>query len=229
MTKKQNVEIDLVRRLLEALSISTFNLKSGDKPDILAEFSSRRIGIEVTEYHGDEGQNSNRGSIQRRNEEQISRLANGGAYTMWGSLNPLPALIARIKDKIERAHSYGNLDFNELWLLIAASVPQLGAVCSTFMDPITLNLNDLNAATDKNLRNSPFSRVYLHSLLGHTLHEWSNDKGWQVLQSPTKETQDSELWFKKILRDPEWRRDPRGKARSEAMKVLEELRAMKQN
>ncbi len=39
----------------------------------------------------------------------------------------------------------------------------------------------------------------------------------------------SELWFKKVLRDPEWRRDPAGKARTEAQKVLEELAAQRNN
>lgn len=229
MTQKQDMEIDLVQRLLEALSIPEFNLKPGDRPDVLAKINGRCIGIEVTQFHGDEEQNSNRGSIQRRNEEQISRQANGRAYAMWGTLNPLPALIARIKDKIERAQSYRNQGFNELWLLVAASVPQLGAVCSTFMVLNALNLNDLNGATDTILRNSPFSRVYLHSLLGYTLHEWSSDKEWQVLQAPTKESQGSELWFKKILRDPEWLHDPVGKGHAEAIKALEELRAMKQN
>lgn len=229
MAQKQNVEIDLVRRLLEALSIPAFNLKPRDRPDVVAEINERRVGIEVTEFHGDEGPNSNRGSNQRRNEVQISKQANGHPYARWGVVNSLPALVARIKSKVEHAESYKNQDFDELWLLVSASIPQMGGVCSTFIIPFALNLDELNRATDGTLRNSQFTKAYLHVLMGRCLYNWSPPEKWQVLQAPVKEPQDSELWFKKILRDPEWLRDPVGKRRAEAMKALEELRAMKQS
>lgn len=229
MTEKQVFECELAQRLFDALHLKGFTLTPDDRPDVIATGKACRIGIEVTVFHGDERQNTNRGSIQRRNEEQINRQASGRAYGMWSQVDPLPAIVARITDEVKRARSYNNDGFDELWLLVAASIPQLGAVGSTFIVPFALNLNDLNGKTDEILRNSQFSRVYLHSVLGHTLHEWSHDKGWQVLQAPTKEPQGSELWFKKILWDPEWLRDPVGKGRVEASKALEELRAKKQN
>ena len=37
----------------------------------------------------------------------------------------------------------------------------------------------------------------------------------------------SELWFKGVLRDPEWRGGPAGRARAEAQKVLDELAAQR--
>lgn len=229
MTKKQNVEIDLVRRLFEALSVSGYVLQPSDKPDVLAEFDGHRIGIEVTTLHADEGQNVGGGSAQRKAEEHISRKRAGRPYAMWGTVNPKEALVARIKAKAEHAASYRNQNLNELWLLISASLPQLGAAASTFIFPPAVNLEYLNGRTDEILRDSPFSKVYLHLILGRTLYEWTRDKKWRLLQASQATSHGSELWFKSLLRDPEWLRDPRGKARTEAMKALEELRAMRRN
>jgi hypothetical protein len=43
--------------------------------------------------------------------------------------------------------------------------------------------------------------------------------------APPPERPDGELWFKKFLRDPEWLKNPGEKARQEARKVIEELKA----
>ncbi|MGH8321545.1 MAG: hypothetical protein ACRESX_03850 [Gammaproteobacteria bacterium] len=189
MSQRQNEEIELVRRLLEVLSISAFTLEAHDKPDVLATINGHRIGIEVTVFHGDEGQNLGGGSHQRRAEEQINRNASGRPYAMWGTVNSLVALVARIKDKIKCAESYSSEVLDELWLLIAASVPQLGAVCSTFILPIALNLDDLNNKTDGILRGSPFKKAYLHVIMGQCLYEWSSSEEWQMLRAPEEDHQ----------------------------------------
>lgn len=225
MSRKQDVEVDLVRRLLEALRVPHFTLEPRDKPDVLATINKRHIGIEVTVFHNDEESNSKGGSQQRKAEEQINRNVKGRPYAMWVGAKPLPGLVERIRDKVKCTQSYNKGGFNELWLLIAASIPQMGAACATFITPIALNPEDLNNATDDTLRDSLFARAYLHVTMGQCLYEWSRHGKWQVLQAPEEEPQGSELRFKKILRDPEWLRNPRGKARAEAMKALEELRA----
>lgn len=229
MTAKQEKEVELVGHLLGALSVSSFNLMSEQppKPDVRAEINGHCIGIEVTEFHGDEGQNSNRGSIQRSKEVQISMQASGKPYVMPINVSPLPGLVARIGDKVKKSKKYQMQAFDELWLLISASLPQLGAISSTFIIPIE-QIDDLNKATHEILCNSQFDKAYLHVLMGQCLYGWSPSEKWRVLQAPVNESRDPGLSrFKEILRDQEWLRDPVGKGHAEAMKALDELRKKK--
>lgn len=229
MTAKQIEECELVRRLFKALHIENATIVPRDppEPDVLAMVNGRRIGIEVTAFHGDEGQNSNRGSKQRKIEEQINKNVNCHSYGMWPNVNPIPALCARIEAKIARAKSYPMQNFDELWLLIVAQYPQLGALASTFIFPCAINMEELNTATDGMLQGSPFKRVNLQLSLDRCLYEWSSAKKWSVKQSIPTISDGSEVWFKPILRDPEWLRDPVSKARMETKKAINELLAIK--
>lgn len=188
LTDKQIEECESVRQLLKTLHISNFDFEPSDRPDVSATINNRRIGIEVTVYHGDEWQNSRGGSLQRKTEEQINRDAGGRSYGMWGVVDPMPALTTRIKDKIESAQTYPKQNFEELWLLIGASKSQLGMMVSTFIPSLAIDLIKLNDSTDDLLRNSPFAKAYLHLLMGNGLYEWSHSEKWHVLQAPREVT-----------------------------------------
>jgi hypothetical protein len=56
--------------------------------------------------------------------------------------------------------------FDELILLIAASVPQLGAIVSTFLLDLALDLNRMNAKLSPTLQMSGYSSAYLYNMMG---------------------------------------------------------------
>lgn len=226
MTEKQIVECELLRRLFTALHLEGFALESGDRPDVTAVGNGCRIGIEVTEFHSDEGQSSRGGSIQRKTEKQINRNASGRPYAMWGVVDPMPALITRIMDKVEKAKHYQIKNFDELWLLIGAAIPQPGAMVSTYILSPALDLEKLNDCTHNLLRDSPFAKGYLHVLMGNGLYQWLRSEKWHVIQAPREVKGVPWSRFKALLNDPKWLRDPRGQGRSEMKKALEEWRAM---
>lgn len=224
MTDKQAQECELVRRLFDLLHIKDFTLQPSDRPDVLATINNSRIGIEGTVFHNDEKSDSKGGSQLRKTEEEAYRRT-GRPCAMWVNSDPMPALCVRIKVKVGKTYQMQGLD--ELWLLIDAQSPQLSALASTYMFPCTLNVNVLNERTHGMLRGSLFKRAYLKLSLDQSLYKWSASEGWYELQSPATASAGPELWFKAILCDPEWLRDPGTKARAEARKALDELSALK--
>jgi hypothetical protein len=68
--------------------------------------------------------------------------------------------------------------YNELWLLIASQLPQLGGLASTFMVSALVDLNALNNCFHEMLLKSRFGAVYLHLLMEHNIFEWSPSKKW---------------------------------------------------
>jgi len=77
------------------------------------------------------------------------------------------------------------------------------------------------------LTRSPFDQAYLHLSLEQTIYVWTRSERWQLVKGSPPAPAGSELWFKGVLRDPEWLRDPAGRARVEAQKVLDELAAQR--
>jgi len=222
MADRHADEVELARRLLDALGRRYFSLTPSDRPDVLAEIEGRRIGIEVTVFHADEAIN-HKGSALRAAEEKTARDTPGGSYTRWGIIHSLPGLSARITDKISVATAYDQTQFDELWLLIVGQFPKLGAVASTFASPIFLSLDELTQHFDEELRGSRFGRVYLHLWLDQMVYGWSRSETWRLLSGSLPQSSGSTPWFKAILDDPEWQRDPAGKARAEAHKAVDEL------
>ena len=228
MTTKQREELELVRHLLSALGYQNFRLDFGDRPDILATVDNRRIGIEVTALHVDEGR-VRKGSLLRAEEEKKAKNAQAQPYVMWGNINYLRALRFRIDEKIERAAKFDEKKFDELWLLLASQLPKPGAVASTFVVPALVDVNDLNQLFHERLFNSCFRAAYLHLLIDHALYAWNPLEMWRGVGIPEQRPSSvSGLWFKDILRDPDWLRDPDGKARQEASRVIDELIAAKE-
>jgi hypothetical protein len=69
---------------------------------------------------------------------------------MYGNPSPWTALAQRIADKSKS--SFSSTAFDELALLIVASVPELGAVGSTFLLDLALDLERMNATFSPNLQ-----------------------------------------------------------------------------
>jgi hypothetical protein len=65
------------------------------------------------------------------------------------------------------------------------------------------------------------------SSLEQTIYVWTRSERWQLVKGSAPAPGGSELWFKSVLRDPEWLRDPAGKSRVEAQKILDELAAQR--
>jgi hypothetical protein len=180
MSDKHAEEVELARRLFDALNCKGFTLTASDRPDVIAEIGGRCIGVEITVFHADEKPNR-KGSALRAAEEETARKAGGALYGAWGIVDPLPGLNARIGEKISIATAYDAKRFDELWLLIVGQFPKPGAVVSTFASPIFLNLDDLNKHFNEMLSRSPFGRVYLHLWLNQTLYAWSPSEKWRFL------------------------------------------------
>jgi hypothetical protein len=217
-------EIELTRRLLVALDCADFALKPRDRPDVDATIAGRSIGVEVTVFHADETPGSG-GSALRAAEEKAAKQAGGGPYGVWGVLDPLPGLTTRVRDKVTLAEDYDRTRFAELWLFIVAQFPKPGALASTFALSAALNAPTLDEHLHELLSRSPFARAYLHLSLEQTVYAWTPSERWRLLTGAPPEPSGGELWFKSVLRDPQWQRDPAGMARAEAQRVLDELAA----
>ncbi len=229
VSPKFEFECALVTRLLEALGLpgvpsdpkKTYGRETG--ADVEVRLASRRIGVQVTEYHGEEGEN---GSALRAQEESDS--AKGIIRGYFVPADARGGLTKRLHDKLAKANSYAFKEFSEVWLLIAAFLPKLGAVAATSAMPIFITAEWLEQHFGESLRASKYQRVFFHVHLWSALYEWSLDRGWRVVLEPEKLTPngaDGQLWFKQYLADPEIRRDPKGWAQREAQRVLQDLRS----
>jgi hypothetical protein len=89
-----------------------------------------------------------------------------------------------VLEKLQKAHGYTFGEFDEVWLLVAAAIPQLRAVAATFLLPLFLNSEALERDTGAEPRGSKYARAYLHIHLGGSIYEWTRARGWQKLPRP---------------------------------------------
>ena len=229
MPDKFELECSLVTRLLEALGLpgvpsdpkKTYGRETG--ADVEVRLAARRIGVQVTQSHGDEGQG---GSALRAQEESDAAKSIIRTYAV--STDASGGLTKRFNDKLAKANRYTFAEFAEVWLLIAAFLPKPGAVAATSVFPIFITTEWLEQHFGEALRVSKYQRAFLHVHLWLALYEWSLERGWQVIREPEKLTPDGadgQLWFKKHLDDPELLRNPVGWMQREAERVLQELRS----
>jgi hypothetical protein len=223
MTKKEQREMASALRLLHALGLTSVTAKPSDRPDIILSLDQSDVGLEVTDLHPDDADLKAHGSPLRITEEQRMRNARGKPYAMWLHTASLPAFRSRISDKVTRARSYDRSHYSELWLLTASQLPH--AVASTYVFAPFVRIDDLNQYSDDLLASSPYSRAYLHLQLDDAVWEWTRESKWthraRTAPSPQPPT---ELWFKSLLRDPEWLSNPDSRAVKEAQRALAELR-----
>jgi len=179
--QKFGLESALVTRLLEALGLSgalsdpkkTYGRETG--ADVEVRFAARRIGVQVTEYHGDEGGSG--GSALRAQEE--SDAAKGIIRGYFVPTDASRGLTKRFRDKVAKASRYTFKEFSEVWLLVAAFLPTPGAVAATSAMPIFISTEWLGQRFGEVLRASKYQRVFFHVHLWPALYEWSLDSGWQ--------------------------------------------------
>src|SRR6266496_5808615 len=117
VSPKFELECALVTRLLEALGLpgvpsdpkKTYGRETG--ADVEVRLAARRIGVQVTEYHGDEGKS---GSAIRAQEESDS--AKGIIHGYFVPADASGGLTKRFRDKLAKASSYAFKEFSEVWL-----------------------------------------------------------------------------------------------------------------
>jgi len=182
MNEKQILELSLVERLFETLGYKNVPLRPSDRPDVIAELFGHDIGIEVTTFHSDEKE-KNKGSFLRAEEAKKAKESGGGPYFIWGGVpDPMPALRVRIEDKVRLATQYDNTKYDDLLLLVAGQLPMLEAVASTFVLPLSLNIDLLNQSFHKILSESPFSAVYIHLIMQQVIYRWTPSTLWQLIK-----------------------------------------------
>lgn len=174
---KQQDEREVTMRFLNAIGRGNAVLTAGDRPDVIALIDGMRIGIEETKYHSDE-QLGQSGSLLRNQEKKTAKLNLNQSYTVSSVADPIPALVARIQDKINISSKYDVSHIDQLWLLISGQVPQLGAVGATYVIPWLVDIAKLNAATHKLLTDSAFSAVHFHLMMTGTVFTWSRGTKW---------------------------------------------------
>lgn len=161
------------------------------RPDTLVEIDGKRIAIETTDFHGDEGERG--GSALRKEEER--HAAPGQIRGYWPPYNPLPRLVRRINAKAFKSYDLTGAD--EFWLAIFAGVPQEGAVASTSLFPMALDcqeLTTLTTLTASSLENSQFVKCHIFCELavsGPCLYSWQRGARWREVPLPGRRT-DSE-------------------------------------
>jgi hypothetical protein len=224
------VEMLLGRRGLMAESYIDPNKKAGDETgaDVIAIVSGRRIGIQVTEL--DTGDLAGKARASEKAAWRDAQKCDLSTYGSWAQNDPskLVTAIARaVKSKMQQT-----VGCNEAWLLISASLPELGTLASTFVITPWLPADALDAPTADHLAACDYAHAFLHVIVGDedALYVWSRGGKWQKqMQQDYFGGQAKDLFE---LRDnpselQEWLTDPEGKTDREVDKVGREFAALR--
>jgi hypothetical protein len=141
--------------------------------DVIAVVGKRRIGFQVTEYDGGEGNSRIKpGYIRAAEMKLVRETRETGVYTGWGSPFVEQAFPARIIAKVRKSLNYNFAGYDEVWLLVSANIP--GAGLSTFVSHRYMTSDHLNQWTAATLASSRYARAFfisswaMHSLSGIT-------------------------------------------------------------
>jgi len=186
---KFQLERHIVDRFVRELGYTHFSLSDPNAgqnadtgADVLLTLNGRRYGIQVTVYHSDEGSTpTQKGSALRRQEAAYKGWPT--AYAMCARASPWNGLVHRLQSKCSKQHSQNA--FDEVVLLVAASVPQSAAVVSTFLWDRAVDVNMMNAVLSPILRAGAYSSAYLYNMMGvggPSVYEWTKALGdWRKL------------------------------------------------
>jgi hypothetical protein len=185
-------EAPLVARLLDRLRIkmdaplTNPNLDGESGADVLAIIGGKRVGIQVTQVNNCYSLPSVTDTpIRGRGAEK--RLAREGQTYAGFAENDSAAVVANIASVIRRKALHRVTGFDELWLLVAAGVPETGSPISTFVFSPHISPARLDAATGHDLMRSSYSRVFLLPVLGveRALLQWAKPSSpWFVDVEP---------------------------------------------
>ena len=148
--------------------------------DVLANQAGLKIGIQVTELDTGEVQGELRAA-----EKNALREATLSTYCAPAQNNPstLHAAIKRaISRKVEISRKHNFSEFQEVWLLISAGIPEMGSVTSTLLITQWLKPETLQADTSGYLSQSKYKSAYIHCIHGteRALYSWnSRNNQWQ--------------------------------------------------
>ena len=179
--RKFEVEKFKVESLMTLLGHNNFrsfnpNLKEETGIDVVTELKGRRIGFQITDFHSDEGGESAQGGSELRRQES-KRVKQGLPAVSFVNPDPIPGLVHRIKDKLRK--QWSKKDFPKVNLLIAASVPDLPRIVSTFILGPKLDLTKLDSDLSPLLRDSDYATVYLYNMNQKLVYRWSKKAGWE--------------------------------------------------
>jgi hypothetical protein len=193
MTKFNKFERPAVGRLCSLLGYAPTDYFDPNRPgvesgaDVEILRGNSRVGVQVTEYHADEGQTPVDGSLLRADEKRKAKKAQESdspvkAYGHGASASYILPLSRRVRDKVDKARARPNSDFDELWLLVCAQIPDWGGTGSTMISPAVVSLDDLNSHIAPILTGGPFSRAFLLIWLEGAVYGWTPEDGkWNVL------------------------------------------------
>ena len=185
-------EAPLVAHLLDRLRIkpdaplTNPNLDGESGTDVLAIIGGKRIGIQVTQI--DNGHclpGVTDAPITGRAAEK--RLACECQTYAGFAENDSAKVVANIAAAIRPKTLHRVAGFDGLWLLVAAGVPEIGSVISTFVLSPQLSPAHLDAAMRSDLVRSSYDRVFLLPVLGveRALFQWAKPSGpWHVEVEP---------------------------------------------
>jgi hypothetical protein len=185
---KFQLESEIVDRFLRILGYPNFSLRDPNAPpatetgaDVLVILDGKRYGVQVTVLHTDEGLDQSRKGSEPRHQEAAFKNSTQ-PYAAWGNPNPMAALKYRIAEKCQK--TYPPSGFDEVVLLIVAGVPQMGAITSTLVLDLALQVNHMNAELAPILQRSRYGSAYLFNIMaigGPSVYEWQPDRGWRKI------------------------------------------------
>jgi hypothetical protein len=224
------VELLMHRRGLVAESFIDPNQEAGDETgaDVIAIVGGRRIGVQVTEL--DTGDIPGRARVSEKASWSEAQELGQGTYAGWAQndLSKLVSAIARaIASKIQQI-----VGCHEAWLLVSASLPEPGALVSTFVVTQWLPTKALDAATINHLAKCEYTHAFLHTIVGieDALYWWQAGGNWQK-QTGQEQVRDHATGFFALRDNPselqEWMTDLEGKTDEEVEKVRCEFQALR--
>jgi len=185
LTNTQKEELALAQRFLNDSGFQYTNIESRlpPEPDIFAIIDNRNIGIEVSVFHADRSTNhKSNGSLLRQEAEKAAKEAPDKPHPMSVPVLPYEALEIIINDKIGKAEKYDLTLAEELWLLIPAQQPTLGALAPTFAVSTFIDVNELNRRFHENLLHSRFNCVCWHLNMYHAIYGWDRSRRWHIVR-----------------------------------------------
>jgi hypothetical protein len=179
-------EMPLVAHLLDRLGIKTDvpltnpNTTGESGADVLAIIAARHIGIQVTQIDNAYSlPGVTLAPIQGRGAEKKLAGALGSAPYGGFAENDPAKIVANVKRAVQVKSLHRVSGFDELWLLVAAGVPENGAVLSTFAMTPFVSTAALSDATSGLLAQSSYDRAFLLPVLGveRAAYQWAKRSG----------------------------------------------------
>jgi hypothetical protein len=157
--------------------------------DVLVVSDRGRTAIQVTEI--DTGPVPGRARAAEKKDWRDSGLATYGGWALNDRDELLGQIQRAIAHKVEIAERHSFDEFDDVWLLASAGVPEMGAVVSTLIISLGLDAAALDAVTLDCLARSKYERAYLHCILDveHALYSWQRGGRWE------KEIQQGPAWM----------------------------------